>query len=122
MAPDKLVWIQIRGICWEAMELQPASQTFDIALSRFGGVSRMSIYYQDDLFAALHEVLQEEYEGLRVELSLVGGCPKGTARIDRADHIDALPLAGGLDNGSFSLQPISSAQRGIRLESGLIQK
>src|SRR5664279_4914671 len=71
---------------------------------------------------ALHEVLQEQHKRLRVQLAIIGGRPKFAACIDGADYIDALPLAGGLDHRSLSLQSVGPPQRTVRLESGFIQK
>src|SRR5205809_110010 len=86
-------------------------------------MGRMTVDHQKCLSApSFHEILQKCDEGFRIQLASVGGCPKFSARVDRADHIEALPLTGGYHLGRFALQPISAAQGGIRLKSRLVQK
>src|SRR2546428_9198139 len=86
-------------------------------------MSRMTVDHQKGLSApSFHEILQKCDEGFRIQLASVGGCPKFSTRVDRADHIEALPLTGGYHLGRFALQPVSAAQGGIRLKSRLVQK
>src|SRR5436309_13911906 len=86
-------------------------------------MGRMTVDHQKCLSApSFHEILQKCDEGFRIQLASVGGCPKFSTRVDRADHIEALPLTGGYHLGRFPLQPISAAQGGIRLKSRLVQK
>src|SRR6266702_7128475 len=105
------------------MKLQTTLQAFHIMRHCFGGMRRMPIDNQEYLARTpLHKVLQKKYERLRVELAIIGGGPKFASRIDRTDDIDALALAGGIDDGRVSLQPIGPGQRWIRLEASFIQK
>jgi hypothetical protein len=47
---------------------------------------------------------------------------QSAARIHRADHINALPPAGGLHHGRASLQAIGPSERRPRLKARIIQE
>src|ERR1035441_1729862 len=84
---------------------------------------RMAIHDQQNFMPpAFHEILQKHDKAFRIELTRIGGGPKGSAGGDSADDIDALSLPGALDHRSRAFQSIGAPQRRIRLKPRLVQE
>ena len=123
MRPDELVRVQIRSVGGQPVQFQASGQTCHIALRQFGGMGGMPVDHQKHLATpSLHEILQKRDKRLGVQLAGVGRRPELPARVDGADDVEALPLAGGHDLRRLSLQTIGAAQWRVGLKSRLIQK
>src|SRR2546427_13068630 len=86
-------------------------------------MSRMPIDgQQHSATPAFEEILQKRNKRFRIELAGVSGGPELPAGINRADNIDALPLAGSDHHRGLALHPVGAAQRGVGLKARFVQK
>ena len=112
MIPDKFIGVEVGGIAWEKVQLQPTAQRLYMTSDTSRAMRRMAIDDKKDRPpAARQELLEKGDKPSGVEPPRVDRVPEAASCGDRRDRVDRLALTAGAHHRGLTFGSPRSLQR-----------